>query len=357
MIDGLDLLLQEAEQSKAERNEAARRRDKEARASAVRALQREQLQSSALKLAADAASSTRAKKYSRKLRSFLELLLEAPSLESLQTDLQKHSYADFEAYYGSKPELSTYTIDCELKRMEYCVKLPDGSSLLSASDIKHFYLSQNARSSAEELVWRAANQSLFADVLAAVQVCWMDPSLSIAVSASRCAFELDLGGAAPSLRAECTLAVQTLGHGEAPLQLAECIATVELSPQRRVRRQWVDKPRLCDCVVFEESMLAVAATLANYSAIEGAAAGGGGDGGGGGGVSGGASGSGGSCAERRRDELLTPATHNDAPDPCQSLEEVTKQLEHFMSDEKEEAEPSYASSRGRSLLSGLFSAW
>eukprot|EP00965_Chrysotila_dentata_P077770 2565706-Pleurochrysis_carterae.AAC.1 len=149
----------------------------------------------------------------------------------------------------------------------------------------------------------------------------MDPSLSIAVSASRCAFELDLGGAAPSLRAECTLAVQTLGHGEAPLQLAECIATVELSPQRRVRRQWVDKPRLCDCVVFEESMLAVAATLANYSAIEGAAAGGGGDGGGGGGVSGGASGSGGSCAERRRDELLTPATHNDAPDPCQSLEE------------------------------------
>ena len=158
------------------------------------------------------------------------------------------------------------------------------------------------------LVWRLANQSLLADLLQPLQ-CWMDVDLSVSVRASTCSFVLDLRPGRLSVHARAALSIQTLGAGDAPLELATSEASVRVSFAERACEQSVQKPRLCKCVVFEEQLLGVAAALAQSGAADGMGGGGGGSAGRGRGGGGGG-----------RDDTT-------------SLDDVTRELERFMADD------------------------
>mmetsp|Transcript_11163 Transcript_11163/g.36678 ORF Transcript_11163/g.36678 Transcript_11163/m.36678 type:complete len:273 (+) Transcript_11163:459-1277(+) len=96
-----------------------------------------------------------------------------------------------------------------------------------------------------ELLWRAANQSLFGEVLGSLQEAWLEPRLSTCVVATASSLRLDFRDETqPRLDASCELAVQTLGASDEPLVLATTQVSVSLSPARRELRQAVDKPRL-----------------------------------------------------------------------------------------------------------------
>lgn len=57
---------------------------------------------------------------------------------------------------------------------------------------------------------------------------------------------------ARTLVAHCTLSICTLGAGDQPLQLATAEARVEVDARGRRMSQTLHKPRLCECVIFEE---------------------------------------------------------------------------------------------------------
>mmetsp|Transcript_21482 Transcript_21482/g.46210 ORF Transcript_21482/g.46210 Transcript_21482/m.46210 type:complete len:336 (-) Transcript_21482:399-1406(-) len=335
MADGLDALLAEVANDKAAKEVERRRRDEAAQAYAARAAVRERLQASSALAAASvldtSAAGARAKWFSGVLKRYLEQLLDESVLESIRAELSTRSFDAFDKYYRARPELSTYTLDTELSRMRYAVRTAGGSTLTDPSDIRAVYWPCDGDADATELLWRAANQSLLADLLAALQSVWMDISLSIAVCAKECDFELHLASDLPQLTCRCRLAIQTLGVGDEPMQLAECEATVLIEPSRRRIEQEVHKPRLCDCVVFEESILGVAATLAR-------------------------------CEEAQGEGAAAPLRGSDASARSVSsggLEDVTRELERFMSEETDEPPPPGAphSSATGSLLSGIFSSW
>merc|ERR1712157_245950 len=66
---------------------------------------------------------------------------------------------DLRQYYLSRPQLFAYTMETELHRMDYTVK-EDVGIYTNVDDIRRRYEKKN-----DLLIWRAANQSLLADVI------------------------------------------------------------------------------------------------------------------------------------------------------------------------------------------------
>ena len=170
MADGLDALLAEAANDKAARDQAMQRRTEAAQASAARAAARERLQASSAKAAAIVANSHTAQSYATMLKRYLEHLLDDTVLESIHAELSQRTYADVDTYYREREQLAAYTLESELGRMHYVVHTRSGATLTDTAAIRAEYLPCEGAFDATELLWRAANQSLFADLIAALQV-------------------------------------------------------------------------------------------------------------------------------------------------------------------------------------------
>ena len=246
------------------------------------------------------------------LKGYIQRLLDPPVLEQIDRDLSKRPFDEVARYAMAHPELARYTVEQELPRMQYEVLPPGGGDeqpLTDPAAIRALHDGGGAATAGDAaLVWRLANQSLLADLLQPLQ-CWMDVDLSVSVRASTCSFVLDLRPGRLSVHARAALSIQTLGAGDAPLELATSEASVRVSFAERACEQSVQKPRLCKCVVFEEQLLGVAAALAQSGAADGMGGGGGGSAG-----RGGRGGGGG------RDDTT-------------SLDDVTRELERFMADD------------------------
>ena len=109
---------------------------------------------------------------------FLDRLNEV--LRSRTSTASRSSAATIQTYYTNHPELRKYTLGVELDRdMDYTLILEDGTPVVDKSAIRsHFNYDESdeqpsqqgdgAAVSKEELLIRAANQSLFADALGAL---------------------------------------------------------------------------------------------------------------------------------------------------------------------------------------------
>ena len=270
-MDGLDALLAEAASAREEqRQDSARKASLQAQAAQRRAEQEKSVQAAAS--AAAASSSPAVSAYAARLKAYLQTLVDPLELEAIGVELSRRSYHELEQYSRSSPALEQYTLTQELERMEYAVTAPDGRVLRRPDEIRALHASLAAASptasgaAAASLLWRCANQSVLGELIGALQSRWMEGDLSISLKATRCAFALDLRLGHEALEVRCSLSLATLGVGDTPLELATAAAALTLEPGRRSITQKVDRPRLCQCVVYEEQLDAVAASLAAFAA-------------------------------------------------------------------------------------------
>ena len=123
----------------------------------------------------DARSAIRLERSSRALlyalTSFASGLLRPLRLRELNASLNAKPYSELLAYYEARPELARYTLDTELTRMEYRVKLGgDQAEMSDASEIRRRYDEELSEDDKGSLLWRLANQSLLADLIAEMMV-------------------------------------------------------------------------------------------------------------------------------------------------------------------------------------------
>lgn len=136
-------------------------------------------------------------------------------------------------YYESRPRLRAYTLETELPRMSYTVLPADGSTpLTDVEDIRHRYLHEHNGNSDDDLIWRAANQSLLADAISALTYGLRPPllrnDLLVTSTAHRCHFELVLGEGG-HLTCLCELSIRSPNTTLATLSLR-----ILLAPSRRI---------------------------------------------------------------------------------------------------------------------------
>ena len=142
------------------------------------------------------------------LASFASGLLKSHRLRELNLALNGKSLEEVLGYYQSRPELAKYTIDVELPRMEYRVRTSEGDELSTAEQIREYYesLPEKAEEVEEEaegappapsqthILWRLANQSLLADVIAEMMIGgYSDSDLQATLRATSVKFVLDFG--------------------------------------------------------------------------------------------------------------------------------------------------------------------
>lgn len=208
----------------------------------------------------------------------LQLDLADPAVrEALHAELARASPEQLLQYYSARPALAQYTLEMELTRMEYHVVSREGGAALTAPEpIRALYAADAAEREAggdqgPELLWRMANQSLFAGALEAVHrriVACHDGggTLCLAATTERATFDLDLRRG--RLRATADLSLTTLsGRGQARLVLATVVLAVDVNmfadgaPSNI--SQLVEK--LQPEVVFDDQLEVAAVALAELS--------------------------------------------------------------------------------------------
>jgi len=268
-MDELDRMLEEAALESKNRKEAITQKQKAGALKQQQAAQCEARRRAIERLAAPSPQPSvpdaEVERYTKQVRSYCEQLLDETVLDSIERTLAAHTFGSLEAHYEQRPELAAFTLTHELRRLDYAVVSSAGAAPVTSPDEIERLLPLDAppladASSPEHFLCRCANQSLFAELLAALQAAWHTPALMTSVRASSCRFTLELH--AKRLRAEVQLAVSTLGAGDAPLDLASCDACVGVDLGSRTLTQTVRKPRLHECVVFDEQLRGVAAALA-----------------------------------------------------------------------------------------------
>jgi len=149
--------------------------------------------------------------------------------------------AELVHYYLSRPNLLEYTVETELPRMDYLV-LVASDQFVDKDDIRLYVEStEDQRDDTETLLWRAANQSLLADLIAALtgDDRLIRPSMMITAVAETCKFELDLqgsggdGGSHRSINAICDLVLSIpSGSDDSPmLALGTVRARIRFVPE------------------------------------------------------------------------------------------------------------------------------
>lgn len=209
----------------------------------------------------------------------LRLDLADPSVrQAFAADLSQRDPQEALSYYLARPELSQYTVEREVPRMVYRATAREGGSVLSGAEaIVALHAADAKRRGAgedrgPEVLWRMANQSIFAEALEVMHRRVVVPhddggSLCLGVGTEGVEFEIyfDRG----SLRATCSLALTTITDGGASrLSLAKVALAVEVD----VTCDGVNCSRFFQSIeslkpefVFDEQLAAAAKTLAELS--------------------------------------------------------------------------------------------
>jgi hypothetical protein len=159
---------------------------------------------------------------------------------------QEFKFDTFLEYYVSRPDLAEYTMKHELDRMDYKVTW-NGTS---TSD-KLMILSIYQRLVLNDL-WRMANQSVYADLVAHLQRAYLSPDVALGVQSTASSFHIDMDS--QTLRAEGSFvftAPTSLETGT-KRELGGVVGTVEVDLPRRTARAWIGPPSLR--VVFDSDL-------------------------------------------------------------------------------------------------------
>lgn len=165
--------------------------------------------------------------------------------------------ADLSQYYRERPELKEFTLETELPRLKYTVYTHTGRKLTQPDEIVTYELeqrellqettenekaaakqscddlhSQYAKKEAIDLLWRAANQSIFGDAITCLTTpaALIRPQLGMASFCNDCSILLDFGNDKPFLNAECYMNVSIPNAEDRRLQLAGVLVGLTFSP-------------------------------------------------------------------------------------------------------------------------------
>lgn len=111
--------------------------------------------------------------------------------ESLNGKLHRAAMFDkFVEYYEKSEKLGHYTIETELHRNEFIVKCEDGHEERGRLEIVDMF-----KNSQHKFIWRFANQSIWAEILIALQSShFFRQDLSISIVSTQSRFVIDLSG-------------------------------------------------------------------------------------------------------------------------------------------------------------------
>jgi len=148
---------------------------------------------------------------------------------------QSLSSEEFLKYCQEQPELKELTLKKELTRMNYTVYTPDGTKLTDPEEIANYIENEPAElSQHHELLYRASNQTLFADVVVALTSFngLIRPQLSAGTFVNDSSLILDLSSEEPHVRGECFLNVSIPDGHNGQLSLAGALIQVCFCPSR-----------------------------------------------------------------------------------------------------------------------------
>ncbi|KAL3928989.1 MAG: hypothetical protein SGBAC_012405 [Bacillariaceae sp.] len=149
---------------------------------------------------------------------------------------QSLSSKEFLKYCQEHPELKELTLKKELTRMNYTVYTPDGTKLTDPEEVENYIENESTELSQQhELLYRASNQTIFADVIVALTSFngLIRPQLSAGTFVNDSSLILDLSNREePHVRGECFLNVSIPDGHNGQLSLAGALIQVCLCPSR-----------------------------------------------------------------------------------------------------------------------------
>jgi hypothetical protein len=177
----------------------------------------------------------------REIRSF-ELALCSDSARSsflarLNASIRQttKSAKEFLAYCESQPELKELTVTKELTRMNYTLYTPEGTKITDPQEIAHFIQTESPEmANRHELVYRAANQTIFADMITSLTSFdgLIRPQLSAGTFVDDSSIVIDLASDHPHVRAECFLNICIPDGINGKLGMAGAIAEIVFCPTK-----------------------------------------------------------------------------------------------------------------------------
>lgn len=157
----------------------------------------------------------------QQLRDYEATLQKSESFATELNDLlasKLSSCQEMMNYYEARPKLHEYTLTKELGRIQYTVFTHTGEKLTSTDAIQKYASSKNSNTTSTSmedpkhthLLWRAANQSLFGDVITTLTTPegLVRPQFHTAAHVTDIHMTIDFARDTPHITAECYLQVQ-----------------------------------------------------------------------------------------------------------------------------------------------------
>eukprot|EP00596_Hydrurales_sp_CCMP1899_P000628 CAMPEP_0119055180 /NCGR_PEP_ID=MMETSP1177-20130426/75561_1 /TAXON_ID=2985 /ORGANISM="Ochromonas sp, Strain CCMP1899" /LENGTH=535 /DNA_ID=CAMNT_0007035659 /DNA_START=505 /DNA_END=2113 /DNA_ORIENTATION=+ len=151
--------------------------------------------------------------------------------------LQKIKFQSFMKYYLRETKLGLYSMEKELKRMDFYL-IKDGITITDHDMILSIFEKYPLND-----LWRLANQSIYAEILIALQENFLKPELSISIASTSSIFHLNFD--LNQVTAESIFQFMTLnngGNGRLILGSVKCIVEVDL--KNKNLRQEMSSPTL-----------------------------------------------------------------------------------------------------------------
>ena len=138
-------------------------------------------------------------------------------------------------YYETRPELAQYTIEKELHRMNYTVITKDGTRLTDLEKIRtyHEQSSKSSDDNKDDLILRAANQSILGDIVVALtsEDGLIRPQFEASTTVNNVTLVLDFSREKPTARAKCLLNLSIPSSDGERLSLVKFIVEVYFCPR------------------------------------------------------------------------------------------------------------------------------
>jgi hypothetical protein len=185
-----------------------------------------------------------------------ERALRSPNFQSkLNASLQNNQSAqEFIQYCHAEPSLKELTLGKELHRINYTLITPEGNALSDPDQIKSYMMLDTTSRQDYELLFRAANQTIFGDRIVALTSFdgLIRPQLCAGTFVDDCTIEISLEGDKPKIRAECFLNISIPNGADGRLSMAGAIVEIYFCPSTRVLSGAIPFLSLCACLTDQQ---------------------------------------------------------------------------------------------------------
>ncbi|CAJ1959842.1 unnamed protein product [Cylindrotheca closterium] len=180
------------------------------------------------------------------IRSFEDDLASPDYINKLNTTIETRmsSCQESTEYYQSNPDLKEYTLEKELDRIPYTLITTDGKRQLTKSDdIRNYVATEETEEEKEShsILYRAANQSIFADVIVALTCSdgLVRPQLHAGTFVDKCSLTIDLSKKDPHVRATCFVNVSIPDAEGHRLSMASVLVSIFYCPSKEQLRSGI----------------------------------------------------------------------------------------------------------------------